>query len=39
MSLLDAYLRKVRRERIRLWFGFTAANLACLGIALLMLYV
>jgi len=37
MTLLDAYLRQRRRAQNRLWFGFAAANLACAGMAWLLL--
>lgn len=39
MSLLEAYLEQRRREQMRTWILFAAANLACVAMLLLMLYV
>ena len=39
MSLLEAYMQQRRRAQTRLWLGYTAANLACIGMLLLMLYL
>lgn len=39
MSLLQSYLLERRRRTIRMWIGYSAANVACLLMLLLMLYV
>lgn len=39
MTTLQAYLQERRRAQVRMWIGYTAANLACIGMILLMLYV
>jgi hypothetical protein len=39
MSLLEAYLVERRKAQRRLWLGYTAANVACVAMLLLMLYV
>jgi hypothetical protein len=39
MSLLEAYMLQRRRAQIRMWVGYAAVNLACLGMILLMMYI
>ena len=39
MSLLEAYLLQRRRAQVRMWLGFAAVNLACVGMIVLMMYV
>ena len=39
MSALEAYLVQRRRAEQRVWLGFIAANLACVGMVALMFYL
>lgn len=38
MSLLEAYLQQRRREQVRTWIAFAAANLVFVVMLLVMLY-
>ena len=39
MSLLEAYMEKRKRATIRMWAGYTIANLFCIGGMVLLLYM
>jgi len=39
MSLLEAYMLQRRREQLRLWLGYSAISLTCIGMVVLMLYI
>lgn len=39
MSRLETYLIERRRAQMRMWIGYGVANIACIGMILLMLYV